>query len=250
MNQSKQLEECPDCKMAIGCDVHGTKFKEGVTLYEPKDAEEKPVIDTENCWCGNGDDCSCVLPPKDVEEKCEHEWSKPTTGGFQMCLKSGCNAQIGKPANQLEPKPLNTVSPDNDEVEQLNLLLDMLKMHKVNYLPELLTKPTGIIGIDQAFSTFKIWLSKRSQFVPLNYNEVHELLGRHWNVSRTSAAKAMCEKFGTPSGKSVSESNIFNILHNTVIGLQDKGDGSRDFMTKGDADKLATAIWQLLSKNS
>ena len=50
--------------------------------------------------------------------------------------------------------------------KELSLLFDMLKMHKVNYLPELLTQPTGIIGIDQAFSTFKIWLSKLSQQPP------------------------------------------------------------------------------------
>ena len=50
--------------------------------------------------------------------------------------------------------------------KELFLLFDMLKMHKVNYLPELLTQPTGIIGIDQAFSTFKIWLSKLSQQPP------------------------------------------------------------------------------------
>ena len=50
--------------------------------------------------------------------------------------------------------------------KELSLLFDMLKTHKVNYLPELLTQPTGIIGIDQAFSTFKIWLSKFSQQPP------------------------------------------------------------------------------------
>ena len=38
------------------------------------------------------------------------------------------------------------------------------------------------------------------------------------------------------------EADIFNILHNTEIGLQDKGNGSRDFMTKGDAEKLAHTL--------
>ncbi len=44
---------------------------------------------------------------------------------------------------------------------------------------------------------------------------------------------------------SIERHDIFNILHNTEIGLQDKGDGSRDFMTKGDAEKLADAIYKL-----
>ena len=71
-----------------------------------------------------------------------------------------------------------------------------------------------------------------------------------WNECRLE----MLRQIGTipsvdsPIVKMPTESDIFNILHNTVIGLQDKGDGSRDFMTKGDANKLATAISALLRK--
>jgi hypothetical protein len=80
--------------------------------------------------------------------------------GKVLCYCTNYKAKFGKDNSGMVP----------DEKE-LSLLFDMLKMHKVNYLPELLTQPTGIIGIDQAFSTFKIWLSKFSQQPPKEHED-------------------------------------------------------------------------------
>ena len=114
---------------------------------------------------------------------CETPLSKFSS--FSLCDK--CKAKLGKDNNETIAgssfKILNNkeediytfadgkpIGKDNSgmvpDEKELSLLFDMLKTHKVNYLPELLTQPTGIIGIDQAFSTFKIWLSNFSQQPP------------------------------------------------------------------------------------
>ena len=42
------------------------------------------------------------------------------------------------------------------------LLEEMLVTHKISYLPELFESPKGVISIDQAMSTFRIWLNHYS----------------------------------------------------------------------------------------
>ena len=116
---------------------------------------EKHALQSNRCGC-NIKELVHRVPieptPKDNKQECP----KCNDGSGIIC-KECFYKSIGKPT----PKAVEQSSSVPVKLDgQLELLFDMLKTHKVNYLPELLTQPTGIIGIDQAFSTFKIWLSK------------------------------------------------------------------------------------------
>jgi hypothetical protein len=72
-------------------------------------------------------------------------------------------------------------------------------------------------------------LSAKSELVPLDEKEVHDVLFDHWNVSRTSAARAIVSKFGTkPSVPTVEE--IEQSIKNNVNHIWfDKGEEVNEY---------------------
>lgn len=187
-SQDASVKRCPDCR-GTGNLKHSTN---------------PALIGSVLCWKCHG---SGSVPKENLVNECEHQWTKPTTLGMQMCMNQGCTAQRKCPDVDMKQHEAHlqwVIDNKNKEIEKLYELLNEAKLSAKQDLVKLDKKELSKLFSPYAYSSKNV-KGYAIEIMPDN-NEFEKLIN------------SICSTFGTsPPSRVPSVEEIIEEMRRTEI---------------------------------